>query len=79
MGFKNRSKGGIMSKMPYIAYLAENGMLKELTEEVGSTQIAQGFINAVEEIRENANNPAYKNLNKIQDKAVNIGKKNRKL
>jgi|10_taG_2_1085330.scaffolds.fasta_scaffold00292_14 hypothetical protein len=79
MGFKNRSKGGIMSKMPYIAYLAENGMLKELTEEVGSTQVAQGFINAVEEIRENANNPAYKNLNKIQDKAVNIGKKNRKL
>jgi|TARA_R100001530_G_scaffold9539_3_gene9619 hypothetical protein len=68
-----------MSKMPYIAYLAENGMLKELTEEVGSTQVAQGFINAVEEIRENANNPAYKNLNKIQDKAVNIGKKNRKL
>lgn len=68
-----------MSRMPWIAYLAENGMLKELTEEVGSTQVAQGFIKAVEEIRENKDNPAYKNLNKIQDRAVKIGKKNRKL
>ena len=47
MGFKNRSKGGIMTRMPYISYLAENGNLKELTEEVGSYEVAKGFIDAV--------------------------------
>ena len=59
--------------MPYIAYLAEKGNLKELAEEVGSTEMAQGFINAVEEMKKNKDKPAYKKLNEIHDKAVKIG------
>ena len=62
-----------MARMPYIAYLAEKGNLKELAEEVGSTEMAQGFINAVEEMKKNKDNPAYKKLNEIHDKAVKIG------
>ena len=62
-----------MARMPYIAYLAEKGNLKELTEEVGSTEMAQGFINAVEEMKKNKDKPAYKKLNEIHDKAVKIG------
>ena len=62
-----------MSRMPYIAYLAEKGNLKELAEEGGSTEMAQGFINAVEEMKKNKDKPAYKKLNEIHDKAVKIG------
>jgi len=62
-----------MARMPYIAYLAEKGNLKELAEEVGSTEMAQGFINAVEEMKKNKDKPAYKKLNEIHDKAVKIG------
>ena len=75
MGFRNRSKGGIMARMPYIAYLAENEMEKELIEEVGDVHIAKGFIEAAREIREKRDEPAYKNLNKIHQKAVKIGEK----
>ena len=35
-----------MSKMGYIAYLAENDMRDELIAEVGSVRIADGFIEA---------------------------------
>ena len=45
----NVLKGVNMSKMPYIAKLAEEGNLKELIEEVGSEDVAQGFIDAVKE------------------------------
>ena len=62
-----------MARMPYIAYLAEKGNLKELAEEVGSTEMAQGFINAVEEMKKNKDKPAYKKPNEIHDKAVKIG------
>ena len=62
-----------MARMPYIAYLPEKGNLKELAEEVGSTEMAQGFINAVEEMKKNKDKPAYKKLNEIHDKAVKIG------
>ena len=62
-----------MARLPYIAYLAEKGNLKELAEEVGSTEMAQGFINAVEEMKKNKDKPAYKKLNEIHDKAVKIG------
>ena len=62
-----------MARMPYIAYLAEKGNLKELAEEVGSTEMAQGFINAVEEMKKNKDKPAYKKLNEMHDKAVKIG------
>ena len=62
-----------MARMPYIAYLAEKGNLKELSEEVGSTEMAQGFINAGEDMKKNKDKPAYKKLNEIHDKAVKIG------
>mgnify|MGYP003154152681 FL=1 len=64
-------KGVDMSRMPYIAKLAEEGNLKELTEEVGSVEVAQGFIDAVNEIRLQKNNPAFEKLNEIQTKMIN--------
>ena len=63
-------KGVDMSRMPYIAKLAEEENLKELTEEVGSVEVAQGFIDAVKEIRKQKDNHAYKTLNKLQTKMV---------
>jgi len=63
-------KGVDMSRMPYIAKLAEEGNLKELTEEVGSVEVAQGFIDAVKEMRKQKDKPAYKKLNKLQTKMV---------
>ena len=59
-----------MGKMSYIAYLANKGNLKELTEEVGSYEIAKGFIEAAETIEKNKDKPAYKNLSKLQKEMV---------
>tara|TARA_R100000789_G_C2888924_1_gene116818 strand:- start:89 stop:376 length:288 start_codon:yes stop_codon:yes gene_type:complete len=64
-------KGVDMSRMPYIAKLAEQGNLKELAEEVCSVEVAQGFIDAVKEIRLQKNHPAFKKLNEIQTKMIN--------
>ena len=64
-------KGVDMSRMSYIAKLAEEGNLKELTEEVSSVEVAQGFIDAVSEIRRQKNNPAFEKLNEIQTKMIN--------
>lgn len=55
-----------MTRMPYIAKLAEEGNLKELIEEVGNEEVAQGFIDAVQEIKLQKNNPAFDKLNEIQ-------------
>ena len=65
-------KGVDMSRMPYIAKLAEDKNLKELTEEVGSVEVAQGFIDAHKEIRLQKNNPAFKKLNEIADKMQEV-------
>tara|TARA_Y100000310_G_C20368618_1_gene662448 strand:- start:256 stop:489 length:234 start_codon:yes stop_codon:yes gene_type:complete len=59
-----------MGKMSYIAYLANKGNLKELTEEVGSYEVAKGFIEAAEKIEKNKDKPAYKNLSKLQKEMV---------
>jgi hypothetical protein len=64
----NVLKGVDMSRMPYIAKLAEEENLKDLTEEVGSVEVAQGFIDAHKEMRSRRNNPAFKKLNEIADK-----------
>ena len=64
-------KGVDMSRMSYISKLAEEGNLKELTEEVSSVEVAQGFIDAVSEIRRQKNNPAFEKLNEIQTKMIN--------
>tara|TARA_R100000742_G_C4265918_1_gene83989 strand:- start:368 stop:598 length:231 start_codon:yes stop_codon:yes gene_type:complete len=61
-------KEGIVSRMPWIAKLAADGNLKELTEEVGSEEVAQGFIDAHKEMRDNKDKAEYKELNKIHDK-----------
>jgi len=67
-----------MARMPYIAYLAENEMLKELSEEIGDMEMAKGFIEAAREIREKREEPAYTNLNRIHQEAVKIGEKEAK-
>ena len=59
-----------MGKMGYIAYLAENDMRDELISEVGSTRIADGFINAATQIRNNKESESYKVLNKLQQQHV---------
>lgn len=59
-----------MTRMPYIAKLAEEGNLKELIEEVGNEDVAQGFIDAVQEIKLKKNNPAFDKLNEIQVEMV---------
>ena len=64
-------KGVDMSRMSYIAKLSEDKTLKELTEEVSSVEVAQGFIDAVNEIRRQKNNPAFEKLNEIQTKMIN--------
>ena len=64
-----------MSKMGYIAYLAENNMRDELVEEVGSSRIADGFIEAAEHIEKNKEKEAYKVLYKLQQQHIEEGEK----
>ena len=65
-----------MGKMAYISYLCENNKKDELVEEVGflskltgktSLEVAEGFIEAHRNIRDNKDNPVFTNLNKIHD------------
>jgi hypothetical protein len=60
----------LINKMPRISHLCETGNLKELAEEVGSIEIARGFIDAHVQMRSLRNDPAFKELNKIHDKMV---------
>ena len=53
-----------VTRMPYIAKLAEEGNLKELTEEVGNLEVAQEFINAYKKIESKKDEPAYNKLYK---------------
>ena len=55
-----------MSKMAWISYLCETGNKEELIEEVG-IELAEGFLEAHNKMRENKNNPAYDKLNQIHD------------
>ena len=64
-----------MGKMGYIAYLAENNMRDELISEVGSSRVADGFIEAATQIRENKERESYKVLNKLQQQHVEDGEK----
>lgn len=61
-----------MSKMPWIAHLAEKGDLEELTEELGDEQMARGFIEAARTIRDNKDKPEYKKLNEIHDEMQKV-------
>jgi hypothetical protein len=64
-----------MSKMGYIAYLAENNMRDELIEEVGSIRMADGFIQASKQIEKNKENKAYKVLYGLQQENIKEGEK----
>ena len=55
-----------MSKMSYISYLCESGNKKELVEEVG-IELADEFLQAHYQMRDNRDNPAYDKLNEIHD------------
>jgi len=55
-----------MSKMSWISYLCESGNKKQLVEEIGE-ELANEFLHAHNQMRENRNNPAYDKLNKIHD------------
>ena len=55
-----------MSKMSWISYLCETGNKKELINEVGK-ELAEGFLKAHNQMRENKDNPAYNKLNEIHD------------
>tara|TARA_B100001250_G_C19790514_1_gene786266 strand:+ start:194 stop:412 length:219 start_codon:yes stop_codon:yes gene_type:complete len=52
--------------MGWISYLCETGNKKELIEEVG-IELAEGFLKAHNQMRENKENPAYDKLNEIHD------------
>lgn len=56
-----------MSKMSWISYLCESGNKKQLVEEIGE-ELANQFLHAHNQMRENRDNPAYDKLNKIHDK-----------
>ncbi len=56
-----------MSNMSWISYLCENNLKDELIEFLGN-ELATGFLEAHQQMRDNKNNPAYNKLNKIHDK-----------
>lgn len=66
-----------MATMSWIAHLANEGNIKELSEEVGY-EVAKEFIEAAKTIKENKDEPAYKNLNKIQNEMIEHAKKKNK-
>ncbi len=55
-----------MGKMSWISHLCETNNRKQLIEEVG-IELADGFLEAHNKMRENRNNPAYHKLNEIHD------------
>ena len=59
-----------MGKMGYIHYLCEQGNRKELIEELGSTKMADGFLEAHKEMRNKANTVAFGKLNEIVDNSI---------
>ena len=57
-----------MGTMSYIHYLCEKGDMKALKEEVG--ELAEGFMEAHNTMRDNRDNPAFKVLNEIVDESL---------
>ena len=56
-----------MGKMSWISHLCETGNRKELIEEVG-IELADDFLKAHNQMRNNKDNPAYDKLNEIHDR-----------
>ncbi len=67
-----------MSKMSWISHLCETNNRKELIEEVG-IDMADGFLEAHKKMRDNRNQPVYKELNKIHDEMLKLDMKIDKL
>ncbi len=59
-----------MGKMSYIHHLCETNNKKELIEELGSTQMADGFLEAHKEMRDKANTVAFGKLNELVDDSL---------
>tara|TARA_R100000656_G_scaffold60656_3_gene47003 strand:- start:2165 stop:2377 length:213 start_codon:yes stop_codon:yes gene_type:complete len=59
-----------VGKMSYIHYLCENNNKKELIEELGSIQMAEGFLEAHKEMRNKKYNKAFGKLNEIVDNSI---------
>ena len=55
-----------MGKMSWISYLCESDNREALIEEVG-VELADGFLHAHNQMRNNRDNPAYNKLNEIHD------------
>ena len=56
--------------MSYIHHLCETDNKKELIEELGSTRMAEGFLEAHKEMRLQKNNKAFGKLNEIVDDSI---------
>ena len=78
-----------MSKMSWISHLCEKGDRKALIEELNMTdltaltgktveEVADGFIEAHNNIRLQKNNPAFEKLNEIQDEMLEFENKGAK-
>ena len=59
-----------MGKMSYIHHLCETNNKKELIEELGSTEMADGFLEAHKQMRNKKHNKAFAVMNKIVDKSI---------
>ena len=59
-----------MGRMSYIHYLCEIKDKEALIEEVGDIEMAKGFIEAHNTMRENKDKEEYKQLNHIVDKSI---------
>ncbi len=59
-----------MGKMSYIHHLCETNNKKELIEELGSTQMADGFLEAHKEMRGARESVAFGKLNEIVDNSI---------
>ena len=59
-----------VGKMSYIHHLCETNNKKELIEELGSTQMAEGFLEAHKEMRNKKYNKAFGKLNEIVDDSI---------
>lgn len=76
-----------MGKMSTISLLASEGKLEELMEEVGPVavmlgrtpkEVAEGFIEACEEIKDNQTDEAYKVLHELNQRNIASGLLERK-
>jgi len=60
-----------MGKMSYIHHLCETNNKKALVEELGSTRMAEGFLEAHKEMRNKKYNKAFGKLNEIVNDSIN--------